>query len=124
MFAYTFNFSGIGAFLIVYLHLFIEQVREAIGVTLSVLCSNLRLYASCCNGQLHEGRDIDDVGCWDQYLVKRASELVPKIQSVSASETLEIPTEEISENGASSDHSKDDIRWMETVSFCPFHFCL
>ncbi|KAL8462064.1 hypothetical protein ACS0TY_033224 [Phlomoides rotata] len=100
------------------------QVREAIGVTLSVLCSNLRLYASCCNGQLHEGgastADIDDVGCWDQYLVKRASELVTKIQNVSVSETLEIPAEEISENGVSSDHSKDDIRWMETL----YHFII
>lgn len=97
-------------------------MREAIGVTLSVLCSNLRLYASCCNGQLHEGgastTDIDDLGCWNQYLVKRASELVTKIQNISASETLEIPAEEISENGVSSDHSKDDVRWMETVSFC------
>lgn len=62
--------------------------------------------------------DTSAAGSWDQYLVKRASELVTKIQSVSASESLEISTEKILENGMSSDHSKDDVRWMETVSFC------
>ncbi|KAK6149467.1 hypothetical protein DH2020_016992 [Rehmannia glutinosa] len=100
------------------------QVREAIGVTLSVLCSNLRLCASFGNDHLHEGgassSDVKAAGCWDQYLVKRASELVTKIQNVSASETLEIPSDKISENGMSSDHSKDDIKWMETL----FHFII
>ncbi|KAI3456750.1 hypothetical protein Pfo_013413 [Paulownia fortunei] len=100
------------------------QVREAIGVTLSVLCSNLRLSVSFDNDHLHEGgassTDVKAAGCWDQYLVKRASELVTKIQNVSVSETLEIPTDKILENGMSSDHSKDDIKWMETL----FHFVI
>ncbi|XP_057765375.1 proteasome activator subunit 4 isoform X2 [Salvia miltiorrhiza] len=100
------------------------QVREAIGVTLSVLCSNLRLHATCGSDHLQEvgasTSDISAAGSWDQYLVKRASELVTKVQSVSASESLEIPTKQISENGMSSEHSKDDIRWMETL----FHFII
>lgn len=100
------------------------QVREAIGVTLSVLCSNLRLYATCGSDHLNEvgasTSDISAAGSWEQYLVKRASELVTKIQNVSASESLDIPSEKISENGMSSEHSKDDIRWMETL----FHFII
>ncbi|KAH6786226.1 proteasome activating protein 200 [Perilla frutescens var. hirtella] len=100
------------------------QVREAIGVTLSVLCSNLRLCATCGSDQLPgvgaNTSDISNAGGWDQCLVKRASELVTKIQNVSASESLEIPTEQISENGMSTEHSKDDIRWMETL----FHFII
>lgn len=95
-------------------------MREAIGVTLSVLCSNLRLYATCGSDHLNEvgasTSDISAAGSWEQYLVKQASELVTKIQNVSASESLDIPSEKISENGMSSEHSKDDIRWMETVS--------
>ncbi|XP_042004596.1 proteasome activator subunit 4-like [Salvia splendens] len=100
------------------------QVREAIGVTLSVLCSNLRLCPTCGSGHLQEvgasTSDISTTGSWDQYLVKRASELVIKIQSISASESLEIPTKPIKENGLSSEDSKDDIRWMETL----FHFII
>lgn len=96
-------------------------MREAIGVTLSVLCSNLRLCASCGDDNLQEvgasTSDTSAAGSWDQYLVKRASELVTKIQNVSATESLEIPTLKISENGMSSEHSKDDVRWMETVFF-------
>ncbi|KAL8033297.1 hypothetical protein ABFX02_13G151400 [Erythranthe guttata] len=100
------------------------QVREAIGVALSVLCSNLRLCASFGNDHSDESgasnADITPARSWDRYLVKRASELVTKIQNVSASEALEIPKEKLSENGMSSDHSKDDIKWMETL----FHFII
>ncbi|KAL6547028.1 hypothetical protein OROMI_022749 [Orobanche minor] len=100
------------------------QVRESIGVTLSVLCSNLRLCASFGIDHLRErgpsSSDIKASGYWDQYLVKRASDLVTKIQNVSAVETLEISTNNISENGLSSNNSKDDIKWMETL----FHFII
>ncbi|KAG8385951.1 hypothetical protein BUALT_Bualt03G0098600 [Buddleja alternifolia] len=100
------------------------QVREAIGVTLSVLCSNLRLCASFGNDPLHEGgtssEGTEPAGCWDQYLVKRASESVTKIQNLSASETLKIPIDNISESEMSGDHSQDDIKWMETL----FHFII
>ncbi|PIN23826.1 hypothetical protein CDL12_03448 [Handroanthus impetiginosus] len=100
------------------------QVREAIGVTLSILCSNLRLCASFGNDHSHERAastiGIKAAGCWDQYLVKQASELVPKIQTISVSETLEISTDKMSENGMSNDHCQDDIKWMETL----FHFII
>ncbi|XP_051128404.1 proteasome activator subunit 4 [Andrographis paniculata] len=100
------------------------QVREAIGVTLSVLCSNLRLYASLVDDHLYKveasSADLEAPGCWDQYLVKRAPELVNKIQNVTASENMDIVTDYISENGMSSDHSQDDVKWMETL----FHFII
>ncbi|XP_011095624.1 proteasome activator subunit 4 isoform X1 [Sesamum indicum] len=100
------------------------QVREAIGVALSVLCSNLRLCASFGNDNLFEGQassaNIGAARCWDQYIVKQASELVPKIQNAGASETLEILTDKKIENGMSSDPSQDSIKWMETL----FHFII
>ncbi|KAK4439643.1 Proteasome activator subunit [Sesamum alatum] len=100
------------------------QVREAIGVTLSVLCSNLRLCASFGTDHTFEGEassaNIGAAGCWDQYIVKRASELVPTIQNASASETLEILTDKKIENGMSNDPSQDGIKWMETL----FHFII
>ncbi|KAL0362983.1 UNVERIFIED_CONTAM: Proteasome activator subunit [Sesamum calycinum] len=100
------------------------QVREAIGVALSVLCSNLRLCASFGNDNLFEGEassaNIGAARCWDQYIVKQASEVVPKIQNASASETLEILTDNKIENGVSSDPSEDGIKWMETL----FHFII
>ncbi|CAA0832493.1 proteasome activating protein 200 [Striga hermonthica] len=99
------------------------QVREAIGVTLSVLCSNLRLCASFGNEHLNagvpSGSDVKAAG-WDQYLVQRATELVRKIQNVSASETLDMSTDNITQNGMSTGNTKDDIRWMETL----FHFII
>ncbi|KAK4484733.1 hypothetical protein RD792_007326 [Penstemon davidsonii] len=99
------------------------QVRESIGVTLSVICSNLRICQSFGNDHLHEGgasstTDVRVEGFWGQYLVKRASELVTNIQNISASE--EIATEKISQNGTSADHSQDDVKWMETL----FHFVI
>ncbi|XP_073061616.1 proteasome activator subunit 4-like isoform X3 [Primulina eburnea] len=100
------------------------QVRESVGVTLAILCSNLRLHATFGNDHLHNvGATYADSGVaesWDQFLVKRASGLVANIQNLNALESLVIPTGNISENGISDDHSKDDIKWMETL----FHFMI
>lgn len=99
---------------------FLEQVRESIGVTLSVLCSNIRLQLSCNYVHPHEVGTINmhrqaEVGNWDHYLVERASELVVKIQSFSQSDTLDAQMDRISEYGISSEQSHDDVKWMETV---------
>ncbi|XP_073279916.1 proteasome activator subunit 4-like isoform X2 [Primulina huaijiensis] len=100
------------------------QVRESVGVTLAILCSNLRLHASFGDDHLHNaGTKCADIGVaesWDQFLVKHASELVASIQNLNALEALVIPTKKISENGISNDHSKVAIKWMETL----FHFMI
>jgi proteasome activator subunit 4 len=99
-------------------------VREAIGVALSVVCSNLRLCASFGNDDLHKGGSsstfMETTGCWNQFLVKEAHELVTRIQNVSASENSEILPEKITENDTLRNHSHDDIKWMETL----FHFII
>ncbi|RVX14579.1 Proteasome activator subunit 4 [Vitis vinifera] len=101
------------------------QVREAIGVTLSVLCSNIRLYRSFAHNYSHEGLDSDVVNqvkgeSWVQFLTEQALELVMNIQKTSQSDNLEIPTDSIPENGLSNGNSQDDIKWMETL----FHFII
>lgn len=101
------------------------QVRESIGVTLSVLCSNIQLQVSC--NQVHP-REVGtsnvhrkvEGGNWDHYLVERASELVVKIQNFSQSDTLDVQMDRISDSGVSSEQSHDDVKWMETL----FHFII
>nr|XP_009762109.1 PREDICTED: proteasome activator subunit 4 isoform X1 [Nicotiana sylvestris] len=101
------------------------QVRESVGVTLSVLCSNIRLHVS--HNQVHPQevgtsnvhRKVE-AGNWDHYLVERASELVVKIQSFSQSDTLDVQTDRIPDSGVSSEQSHDDVKWMETL----FHFII
>ncbi|KZV14702.1 proteasome activator subunit 4 [Dorcoceras hygrometricum] len=100
------------------------QVRESVGVTLSILCSNLRLHRTFGNDHLpNAGARYADIGVaesWDQLLVKHASELVANIQNINALEALVIPTGKITENGLSDGHFKDDLKWMETL----FHFMI
>ncbi|XP_030931449.1 proteasome activator subunit 4-like isoform X2 [Quercus lobata] len=101
------------------------QVREAIGVNLSVLCSNIRLYASSDHDFSHEGRnsDIDNRlkdGGWVQFLIKRASEVVINIQSSSQSDHLEIPIDSKLQDVHLNGDSQDDVKWMETL----FHFII
>lgn len=92
-----------------------DQVRESIGVTLSVLCSNICLNASFTgnhkDGKL-EGRS------WDQFLTKQASKLVINIQNTSQSDNLQMQTNTSTDNGVLNKHSQDDVKWMETVLIC------
>ncbi|XP_062170630.1 proteasome activator subunit 4-like [Alnus glutinosa] len=101
------------------------QVREAIGVTLSVLCSNIRLYASSHPDHSHEGGNSDvnyqhKEGSWVKFLIERASELVMNIQNTSQSDNLETTTDARDQNGHLNGDSKDDVKWMETL----FHFII
>lgn len=113
------------------------QVREAIGVTLSVLCSNIRLYSSFAHNNSHEGLDSDVDSkvkgeSWVQVLTEQASELVINIQKTGQSDNLEAPTDMVHENGLSNGNSQDDIKWMETVlttmffltEFCNYNYDL
>lgn len=93
------------------------QVRETVGVTLSVLCSNIRLYTSFTLGG--GNNDVDNQvkeETWVQILTERASELVLNIQNASQSDNMEVQTDLSSENG----DSYNDIKWMETL----FHFVI
>ena len=95
------------------------QVREAIGVTLSVLCSNIRLHVSCSQDHSNErGKtDIDNQleENWVQLLTERASEVVVNIQNSSLSDVLDTSTDINTKNGCQNGDSQDDVKWMETV---------
>ncbi|KAJ8640128.1 hypothetical protein MRB53_016822 [Persea americana] len=71
------------------------QVREAVGVALSILCSNVRLLASS---------------------TQRHSQGV----TINQSDNLGSPAEHTHENGFSNDEIQDDVKWMETM----FHFII
>ncbi|WZZ42425.1 hypothetical protein YC2023_038684 [Brassica napus] len=97
------------------------QIREAIGVILSVLCSNIRLRMSY--QQKHpseEGRtDVDSQlkeENWFKLISARASEAVTNIQQASISDSMDTSADVDMENG----DSLDDVKWMETL----FHFII
>ncbi|KAG5550916.1 hypothetical protein RHGRI_009372 [Rhododendron griersonianum] len=97
------------------------QVREAIGVTLSVLCSNIRLHTTFTGNHLHGGDGFKiEERSWDQFLVERASELVISIQNASQSDKMEIQKDRSPDNGLVNGESQDDVKWMETL----FHFVI
>ena len=97
------------------------QVREAVGVALSILCSNVRLLAS--STQRHSQGVVGNMNesfrtrSWDQYLVQHASELAMNIQTINQSDNLRSPAEHTNENGFSNDEIQDDVKWMETVLY-------
>jgi hypothetical protein len=97
-----------------------QQVREALGVTLSVLCSNIRLYHSSHRDNVGDEKtnDVDDLmkdESWVQYLTERAAEAVVNIQIASQSDKAVNPIETSSQNGHLDGDSQDDMKWMETV---------
>lgn len=94
----------------------VYQVRESIGVTLSVLCSNLRLHAHFADFNLHEDGNLR-AGSWDKLLVERASEVVANIQHASQSDNMVIAEGSSSEKGFSSSDLPNAMKWMETVLF-------
>ncbi|KAH9804499.1 proteasome activator subunit 4 [Citrus sinensis] len=101
------------------------HVREAIGVTLSVLCSNIRLHASFSHEYSHEGvnSDIDNYlkeERWVQFLTERASESVTNIQNNNHSDNLEVSANCSTQNGHLKGDSQDDVKWMESL----FHFII
>ncbi|XP_043688244.1 proteasome activator subunit 4 [Telopea speciosissima] len=101
------------------------QVREAIGVALSVLCSNIRLCESFTPLQTHEEakNNVDNSPkreSWHKLLTEKASEVAVNIQNASQFDNLENSIEITYENGISNDDSWEDIKWMETM----FHFVI
>ncbi|KAL6203633.1 hypothetical protein ACLB2K_027333 [Fragaria x ananassa] len=101
------------------------QVREAIGVALSVLCSNIRLYESFDHDGSHESANQGlgnqfDGRSWVLFLKERASEVVMNIQNTTQSDNLETPENNTPENGHLNGDSQADVKWMETL----FHFII
>ncbi|KAL1204884.1 Proteasome activator subunit 4 [Cardamine amara subsp. amara] len=102
------------------------QIREAIGVILSVLCSNIRLRMSYQQEYTpEEGRtDVDSRLVdenWFKLISARASEAVTNIQQASMSDnSLETSADVDMESAQSNGDSLDDVKWMETL----FHFII
>lgn len=99
------------------------QVREAIGVALSVLCSNIQLYASVHHDHSDEGGNMDlenllKQRSWIKFLKERALEAVINIQRTNQSDSSEIKS--ANQNGHLNGDSQDDAKWMETL----FHFII
>ncbi|KAI0501736.1 hypothetical protein KFK09_016681 [Dendrobium nobile] len=100
------------------------QVREAIGVTLSILCSNLRLSTTYYSKDPKRGEDNVMIKSlqtedWAKLLTERASESAINIQNSSQLESMETSSD-LYENGFKNNESKTDIRRMEML----FHFII
>ncbi|CAK7323879.1 unnamed protein product [Dovyalis caffra] len=100
------------------------QVREAIGVTLSVLCTNIRLQLSSAHDYSCEGgKDIDNQlkeEKWVLILTDRASDVVTNIQNTSPADNMETAGHIALQNGSLNGDAQDDVKWMETL----FHFII
>ncbi|XP_011000362.1 PREDICTED: proteasome activator subunit 4-like [Populus euphratica] len=100
------------------------QVREAIGVTLSVLCSNIRLHLSSAHDySCEEASEIDNQlkeEKWVLILTHRATDVVTNIQNTSPAGNLETAGHTAFQNGSLNGDAQDDVKWMETL----FHFII
>ncbi|KAI4307795.1 hypothetical protein L6164_030939 [Bauhinia variegata] len=98
------------------------QVREALGVILSILCSNIRLYRLNHHDNSYDGR-INGVGdllndeSWVQFLTDRAAEAVVNIQNSAQSDKVVNPMDTSPQNGHLNGVSEDDVKWMETLLY-------
>ncbi|MED6148307.1 hypothetical protein PIB30_051930 [Stylosanthes scabra] len=95
------------------------QVREALGVSLSVLCSNIRLYHSTHHSNTSSTDDtpMKDES-WVQLLTERAAEAVVNIQNAGPSDKVTNNSIDArSQNGHIDSDSQDDVKWMETLLF-------
>ncbi|XP_021740798.1 proteasome activator subunit 4-like [Chenopodium quinoa] len=100
------------------------QVREAVGVTLCVLCSNVqlhKLFASYGSAQRGSSGMEDDLfgGSWNQLLSDQATERAIRIQKTTHSDHMDSKEVVVPENGITND-SDEDVKWMETL----FHFVI
>ncbi|KAK7305308.1 hypothetical protein VNO77_43212 [Canavalia gladiata] len=98
------------------------QVREALGVTLSVLCSNIRLYHSSHHDNACDERNgnVDSLmkdESWVLFLTERAAEAVVNIQIATQSDKVVNPIDTSSQNGHLDGDSQDDMKWMETLLY-------
>lgn len=104
-----------------------QQVREALGVTLSVLCSNIRLYHSnhhdsVCDERNNNADNLVKDETWVQFLAERAAKAVVNIQIASQSDKAVNLIDTSSQNGHLDGDSEDDMKWMETVLMEAYSF--
>lgn len=118
---YWFNSRSSYAYILIYVLIVLDifqQVREAIAVSLSVLCSNIRLHAYVNKDYSFEAgknnMNLNNADSWDKLLQERASELVVAIQNANPSDNMENLAETNTLSGSDS-NSPDDVQWMETV---------
>ena len=95
-------------------------MREGLGVTLSVLCSNIRLYRLSQDNNSYDGRNsnIDSFlkdENWVQFLTERAVKAVVNIQNATQYDKVVNAMDTSPQNGHLSSDSQDDIKWTETV---------
>lgn len=95
------------------------QVREAIGVALSVLCSNMRLHALSPDNPNDLNKSPAEKGFleerWAKLLTDRALEVAMNVHNASQSDNLDGVMDTSPQNGPSSSDSQDNVKWMETV---------
>lgn len=100
------------------------QVREAVGVILCVLCSNIQLhrsFATCSSDQAMSssgGEDLED-SSWNRLLLEEATERAVRIQNTTHADHMESQANVAREKGITND-SDEDVKWMETL----FHFVI
>lgn len=96
------------------------QVRETIGVTLSVLCSNIRLYALSDHHHSREGEKNDVNNQLMESCIKilreQSSQVLMTIQKASHCVSLETSRDSNAPDAYLNGDSQDDVKWMETVS--------
>lgn len=92
-----------------------EQVREAVGVTLCVLCSNLQLHRKFVGSYSDQkgSSNIDDE--WSQVLLDQATERAIRIQKTAYFDCMDADKDLVPENGVTND--SEDVKWMETVMY-------
>ncbi|KAG1327349.1 putative Proteasome activator subunit 4 [Cocos nucifera] len=102
------------------------QVRESIAMTLAVVCSNKRLFATLGHRCLRDAEgDINMVESpqkenWAKFLTVRASELARNIQNAKQSDKIDSMVDLIHEIGFASSEDETDVKMMETM----FHFII
>lgn len=95
-------------------------MREAIGVTLSVVCSNIRLHASHPHDHSNEDVDVElKEERWVKLLIEHATQAVKNIHN--SSHSFNLDTSKV-QNGHSNVDSEDDVKWMETVNIIAICF--
>lgn len=98
------------------------QVREVIGVTLSVLCSNMRLFSMARHTHVQGEGMVESLQQedWATTIIETASTSAMNIHSANQVGILETATEMAHENGCTNTESQTDIKRMETM----FHFII
>lgn len=98
------------------------QVREVVGVTLCVLCSNIQLHGLYTSSDQWGSSGVGDEihgASWSRLLSDQATECAIRIQNTTHSDHIDAEADVDLDNGITND-SEEDVKWMETL----FHFVI